>query len=99
MSGVYIILNKTRSNEKYMFIKIGSSKDINKRFKQIKKSYEFNGMKDELILLQTIICNKYKKLEKTLHSLMNSRRFLVGTKHEWFKTEEEFLKLGRRNPL
>ena len=35
--GVYIILNKTKSTEDNLVIKIGCSKNINNRFKQIKR--------------------------------------------------------------
>ena len=85
--GVYIILNKTRSSEDNLVIKIGCSKDINKRFKQIKSSFKFNGIQDELELFNVIQCNKYKLLEKHLHTIMNSRKIT----NEWFKTDEEFL--------
>ena len=85
--GVYIILNKTKSTKDEMIIKIGCSKDIQKRFKQIKSSFKFNGIQDELELYNVIECKEYKLLEKHLHILMKSRRIT----NEWFKTDEEFL--------
>lgn len=85
--GVYIILNKTKSTEDNLVIKIGCSKNINNRFKQIKSSFKFNGMKDELELYNIIPCEKYKLLEKHLHIMMKSRQIT----NEWFKTEEDFL--------
>lgn len=85
--GVYIILNKTRSNDNELIIKIGCSKNIQNRFKQIKSSFKFNGVKDELEIIQVIKCNKYKLMEKHLHQIMNSRRIT----NEWFKTDEDFL--------
>nr|DAH73287.1 MAG TPA: hypothetical protein [Caudoviricetes sp.] len=85
--GVYIILNKTKSSEDELIIKIGCSKCIQKRFKQIKSSFKFNGNMDELELFQVIKCEKYRLLEKHLHMVMNSKRIT----NEWFKTDEEFL--------
>ena len=86
--GVYIILNKTKSTKDKMVVKVGCSKNINNRFKQIKNLSKFNGIKDELIILTTIKCSKYKLLEKHLHILLNSRRIL--NKHEWFIVDEDF---------
>lgn len=85
--GVYIILNKTKSTENDLVIKIGCSKDIQNRFKQIKSSFRFNGIQDELELYNVISCEKYKLLEKHLHTMMKSRQIT----NEWFKTEEDFL--------
>lgn len=85
--GVYIILNKTRSDDNNMVIKIGCSKNIDKRFNQIKKSFKFNGIQDELELYNKINCSKYKVLEKHLHIIMNSKRIT----NEWFSTDEDFL--------
>lgn len=85
--GVYIILNKTKSTENDLVIKIGCSKSIKNRFKQIKSSFRFNGMQDELELYNIIQCSNYKLLEKHLHIMMKSRQIT----NEWFKTDEEFL--------
>ena len=91
MSGVYIILNETKSTDNELYIKIGCSKNIQNRFKQICASYKFNGSLDKLSLLTTIQCDKYKLLEKHLHILLNSKRIINNSRHEWFKTDEEFL--------
>lgn len=86
-SGVYVILNETKSTEDKLYIKIGCSKDYNKRFKQICKSYKFNGSLDKLSILITIPCVRYKELEKKLHQIMQSRKIT----NEGFFTEEDFL--------
>ena len=39
--GVYIILNKTKSTNDNMIVKVGCSKNINKRFEQIKRYHTF----------------------------------------------------------
>lgn len=87
MSGVYILKNTTKSSDEKLYIKIGCSKNIENRIKQIRSSFKFNGNLDELILYETLECKDFKKLEKTLHSIMSSRRVT----NEWFLTEEEFL--------
>jgi len=87
MSGVYILKNNTKSNSDQIYIKIGCSKNIEKRVKQIEKSFKFNGNLDELILHKVLECNDFKRLEKTLHSIMKSRKIT----NEWFLTDEEFL--------
>ncbi|NFT08142.1 GIY-YIG nuclease family protein [Clostridium botulinum] len=89
--GVYIILNRTRSNDKELIIKIGCSKNIHNRFKQIKKGFIFNGIKDELEIMQIIKCSKYRLLEKHLHQIMNSKKLINKYGNEWFKTDEDFL--------
>lgn len=85
--GVYIILNKTKSINDNLIIKVGCSKDISKRFKQIKSSFKFNGNKDELELFNIIKCKKYKLLEKHIHQILKSRNY----QNEWFKVTEDFL--------
>jgi hypothetical protein len=87
-SGCYIILNKTRSTDKLLNVKIGCSKDCIKRFSQIQSSYRFNGSNDELQLMQIIPCVKYKKLEKILHTILSFARDKYG---EWFTISEEKL--------
>lgn len=85
--GVYIILNKTKSSEDELIVKVGCSKDIQKRFNQIKSSFKFNGNKDELELFNVIKCKKYKLLEKHLHLILKSKNY----QNEWFKVDEDFL--------
>ena len=79
--GVYIILNKTKSTENDLVIKIGCSKNIKNRFKQIKSSFRFNGMQDELELYNIIQCSNYKLLEKHLHIMMKSRQITMVIYH------------------
>jgi hypothetical protein len=73
-SGCYIILNRTRSTDELLNVKIGCSKNCESRFNQIKASYRFNGSDDELILMQIIPCVQYKRLEKILHSILKFAR-------------------------
>lgn len=87
-SGCYIILNKTRSSNELLNVKIGCSKNCESRFNQIKASYRFNGSNDELILMQIIPCVQYKRLEKILHSIL---RFARDKHGEWFTLSEEKL--------
>lgn len=94
MSGVYILKNINKSSTDKMYVKIGCSKNIEQRIKQIKKSFKFNGNLDELHVYKIIECNDYKKAEKLLHTCMQSRRIT----NEWFLTEEEFL-LNRLNMI
>jgi hypothetical protein len=88
MSGCYIILNKSKSNKDKLLVKVGCSKDIERRFKEICTSHRFNGMNDELELMQIIPVKQFLKLEKTLHSLLNAYRCKTG---EWFCLTEDFL--------
>ena len=87
MSGVYIILNKNESTKDKIYVKIGASKDIGKRYKQICASHRFNGFLNELEIYKTIECKSYMKLEKTIHQIMKSRQQL----NEWYFTEPSFL--------
>jgi hypothetical protein len=85
--GVYIILNKSRSTNNLLNIKIGCSKDCQKRYKEICSSYKFNGSTDELDLIQIIPVKQYRKLERHLHILLNAYR-QVG---EYFTVSEDKL--------
>ena len=87
MSGVYIIKNLNKSTEDKLFVKIGCSKDIDKRFSLIKSSHRFNGSLDELEIYKTIECKSYMKLEKIIHQIMKSRQQV----NEWYFTEPNFL--------
>ena len=86
-SGVYILLNETKSTNEELYIKIGCSKNIDKRIKQIKSSFRFNGNLDELSLWLKIPCNNYKLLEKELHMCLRC----YNTTNEWFRVSEEKL--------
>jgi len=85
--GVYIILNKSKSTEDKLYLKIGCSKHCLKRYKEIQSSYKFNGSDDELELMQVIPVKQYRKLEKHLHILFNAYR-CIG---EYFKVTEDKL--------
>jgi hypothetical protein len=87
MSGVYILKNENKSSNDKLYLKIGCSKNIDKRIEQIKKSFKFNGNLDDLIIYKTIECKSYMKLEKLIQSIMLSRKVT----NEWFLTEESFL--------
>jgi hypothetical protein len=89
-SGCYIILNKSKSNEDKLFVKLGCSKDCESRFKQIERSNRFVGSKDELELMQIIPCVQYKKMERHLHKILDFARYCG----EWFVLSEE--KLNKR---
>ena len=41
-SGVYILINETKSTDELLEVKIGCSKNIDNRIKQIKSSFRFN---------------------------------------------------------
>ena len=85
MSGVYILLNETKSTDDELYIKIGCSKNIDKRIKQNKRSYRYNGNLDELSKNTKIYCIKYKELEKTLHTCLRCYKIPTLNRNEWFK--------------
>lgn len=86
-SGVYILLNETKSTDDLLEVKIGCSKNIDNRIKQIKSSFRFNGNLDALSLWLKIPCNNYKLLEKELHMCLRC----YNTTNEWFRVSEEKL--------
>lgn len=83
-SGVYILLNETKSTDDLLEVKIGCSKNIDNRIKQIKSSFRSNGNLDELSLWLKIPCNNYKLLEKELHMCLRC----YNTTNEWFRVSE-----------
>ena len=87
MSGVYILNNTNKNKDGKLYLKIGCSKDIEKRVNQIKKSFKFNGNLDELVIYKVIECKSYLALEKILHSCLKSRKIT----NEWYFTEPSFL--------
>ena len=89
-SGVYILINETKSTDELFEVKIGCSKNIDNRIKQIKSSFRFNGNLDELSLWLKIPCNNYKLLEKDLHMCLRC----YNTTNEWFRVPET--KLNQR---
>ena len=85
--GTYIILNRTKSNENTLYVKVGCSKHCYKRFEEVKRSTKFSGSNDELELLQIMPVNQYKKLERHIHIILAKFR-CVG---EWFALSEDKL--------
>jgi hypothetical protein len=74
MSGCYFIVNKSKSNDEQLYVKIGMSSNIERRYKEICSSYKFNGSNDELKLYQVIECKNFKRMERHLHILFNAYR-------------------------
>ena len=74
IQGIYIILNKTKSTDYKLFVKIGSSKHCNKRYNEICSSYRFNGMDDELELMRIIPCVQNRKMERHAHLSLKAYR-------------------------
>ena len=74
IQGIYVILNKTKSTDDKLFVKIRSSKHCNKRFNEICSSYRFNGMDDELELMRIIPCVQSRKMERHAHLSLKAYR-------------------------
>lgn len=87
--GVYIIIDRNRSDEENIVYKIGFSNKVKERVKNISKTFEFLGSKADIEIFSVIYCNKPRKLETTLHSILKIHKIL--DKHEFFKSSEEFL--------
>ena len=79
-SGVYILFDEQRE-----LYKIGRSKDVKKRIKQVQASCNFSGIKSELQVFNIIYVKNYKTLEKHLHMYANKYKY----KNEWFKCLDE----------
>lgn len=90
-SGVYIILDKSRSNDSHFVCKIGmSEKNIDNRIQQVIKSYSFNGFdKNNLEVLSIIKVRQARTLEKHLHQIFNSNKIKTNYKNEWFDLYSE----------
>lgn len=87
-SGVYIILDNNRCKEDKLFFKIGCSKNIARRYKEIQKSYNFNGYSaDGLEVFTILYCNKYKEMEKVLHMCLKC----YNVQNEYFMCTEDKL--------
>lgn len=82
ISGVYFLLDKSKSNDDNIIVKIGCSSNISTRIKQIEQSFNFTGQDVNLELLTYIECNNYKLMEKHLHTMLKCWRLQNG---EWFK--------------
>lgn len=78
VQGVYFV-----QNHKNGAIKIGCSKNIHKRFKQLVSKAKSTGEKaPDLELIHYFACNQYKELEKKLHHVFSTRKIT----NEWFST-------------
>jgi predicted GIY-YIG superfamily endonuclease len=76
VQGVYFIRNNKNGS-----IKIGSSKDIFKRFSQLVSKAKSTGEKfPDLELVYYFPCAQYKELERKLHHVFSARRIT----NEWF---------------
>ena len=83
LSGVYFILNSETK-----LIKIGCSKDINKRYKDLQSQNEHLGYTSKLILLDKILVENYYDLEQYIHSKFSNKRVI----NEWFDISVEDIK-------
>jgi hypothetical protein len=83
-SGVYIIIDKNRSDEENIVYKVGFSNKIKDRINKIKKTYEFLGQSNELEIFNIIYCSQARKLERHLHIMLSHFKLLDN--HEYFKS-------------
>lgn len=88
-SGVYIIIDRNRSDDENIVYKIGKSKNVKNRINQIKKNFEFLGQNHELEVFTIIYCNQITKLERNLHTILKFAKII--DRHEWFKSSIEAL--------
>jgi hypothetical protein len=87
--GVYVIIDKSRSDGENIVYKIGFSNKVKDRINQIKRSYNFLGQESDLEIFTIIYCNKARQLEATLHRCLSCYKLL--NKHEFFKSTEQKL--------
>jgi hypothetical protein len=83
-SGVYIIIDRNRSDEENIVYKIGFSSKVRDRINKIRKTYEFLGQDNELEIFNIIYCSQARKLERHLHLMLS--HFKLLDKHEYFKS-------------
>lgn len=87
ISGVYFI-----KNEETGLIKIGCSKDINKRYRDLQAQNEHLGYTNKLVLLDKILVDNYYDLEQYIHNKYSEKRVI----NEWFKiTKEDILSIKK----
>lgn len=86
---VYVIVDKSRSDEENIVYKIGFSNNVKDRVNQIRKSFKFLGQNADIEIFSIIYCNNPRKLEATLHKCLSCYRLL--DKHEFFKSSEQKL--------
>lgn len=89
---VYIIIDKSRSDEENIVYKIGFSNKVKSRIENISKTFEFLGSKADIEIFSIIYCNKPRQLEATLHTCLRCYKLL--DKHEFFKSSLD--KLNQR---
>lgn len=80
ISGVYFILN-----EDTKLIKVGCSKDINKRYRDLQSQNEHLGYTNKLVLLDKILVDNYYDLEQYIHNKFSEKRVI----NEWFDITEK----------
>jgi hypothetical protein len=79
-SGCYILYDEERN-----LFKIGCSKSVAQRIKNVMKTCNFCGMKTKLQVFNIIYVKNYKLLEKHLHLLASKFRY----QNEWFKCGQD----------
>ena len=78
-AGVYLIRNKDND-----LLKIGYCNNLERRLKEIIKSFNFTGQDPQLKIECFIECKHYKELEKYLHNHFEEFR----SKNEWFNIND-----------
>ena len=86
-SGVYILINETKSTDELLEVKIGCSKDTYKRSKDVIKACRFSGIKTDLQVFCIINCIRYRIMEKHIHLLLSKYKY----QGEWYKCSENEL--------
>jgi hypothetical protein len=89
---VYIIIDRSRSNDENIVYKIGYSNKVKSRVEKIKSTYKFLGQDNDLEIFSVIYCENPRKLESTLHTCLKCYKLL--DKHEFFKSSPD--KLNQR---
>jgi hypothetical protein len=93
MSGCYFIVNRNKSNDNGLYVKIGMSSNIERRYKEICKNSRFGGNEDKLELFKVLGCKDIRKMERHLHMIFRAYN-KVG---EWFLLSES--KIEEKLPL
>lgn len=79
-SGCYILEDVERG-----IFKIGCSKSVLARIKNVMKTCNFCGIKSELQVFNIVYVKNYRMLEKHLHLLARKYSY----KNEWFKCSQD----------
>lgn len=93
MKGCYFIVNRDKSTDSEMYVKIGMSSNIERRYKEICKNSRFGGNEDKLELFKVLECEDIRKMERHLHLIFKAYN-KVG---EWFSLSES--KINQKLPL